>query len=105
MHSNKKYFLFPKPLLTHLLFLFYFISSIVKQTILKDMKKVDNLSIPIFKLYVYEVGDFLSIIPYLIIKKKIRSQNIKRSNDNNGKEGNDLIYNNYEIGLLNKKKK
>ena len=53
MNSNKKYCLFPKPQLKHLLFLFYFISSIVKQYIFKDMKEDDNLSIPIFKLYIY----------------------------------------------------
>ena len=53
MNSNKKCCLFPKPQLKHLLFLFYFISSIVKQYIFKDMKEDYNLSIPIFKLYIY----------------------------------------------------
>ena len=71
MNANKKYFLFPKPRLNHLLYLFYFISSLVKQYNLKVLKdKEKNLSIPIFKLYVYEISDFLSIIPYQIIKKK-----------------------------------
>ena len=74
MDSNKKYCLFPKPHFKHLLFLCYFISSLVKQFIIKGMKRIENLSIPIFKLYVYEIGDLLSLIPYLIIKKKIKAK-------------------------------
>ena len=105
MNSNKKYFLFPKPHLNHLLFSFYFISSLLKQYIFKLMKKVDNLSIPVFKLYIYEIGDFLSVIPYLIIKKKTKSQNIKKSIDNNDNESNDLIYNDYKIEIFNKMKR
>ena len=80
MNSKKiKYFLFPKPSLNHLLFLFYFISSILKQALLKDIKGKDNLSIPIFKLYVYNIGDLLSSIPLLLRKKKT----ITKSKDNN----------------------
>ena len=75
MNSNKKYFLFPKPRLALLLFLGYFLSSMVKQYILKDMKEQKNLSIPIFKLYGYVIADFLSLIPYLIIKKATKSKN------------------------------
>ena len=80
MNSSKKYCLFPKPQLKHLLFLFYFISSIVKQYIFKDMKEDDNLSIPIFKLYIYIIGDLLSLIPYLIIKYKTKSNKSVDSN-------------------------
>ena len=109
MNTNKKYILFPKPRLNHLLFLFYFISSLVKQYILKGMKEgngEDNLSIPIFKLYVYEIGDFLAIIPYQIIKKKIKSKNIEKSIDsNNNEEKNDLIYNDNKIEIFSRMKK
>ena len=77
MNSNKKYCLFPKPHLTHLLFLFYFLSSVVKQYILKGIKKDKaNFSIPIFKLYIHEIGDFLSIIPYIILKIKTKSHRL-----------------------------
>ena len=75
MNSNKKYCLFPKPHFNHFLFLFYFISAMVKQYIFKDTKKINNLSVPIFKLYIFNIGDFLSIIPYLILKEKTKSNN------------------------------
>ena len=85
MNSNKKYCLFPKPHLTHLLFLFYFLSSVVKQYILKGIKKDKaNFSIPIFKLYIHEIGDFLSIIPYIILKIKTKSHSyLKKLNTYN----------------------
>ena len=93
--KKKKYILFVKPRLIHLLFLFYFICSIIKQTILKDIKEKNNLSIPILKLYVYDIGDFISLIPLLVIKIKSKSKN--NDNDinnsrNNSKEGLDYIY-------------
>ena len=77
MDSNKKYCLFPKPHFNHFLFLFYFISAMVKQYIFKGTKKINNLSVPIFKLYIFNIGDFLSIIPYLILKEKTKSNNNK----------------------------
>ena len=80
MNSKKKYFLFPKPHCNHFLFLLYFIVSIIKQTILKDFKSKDNLSIPIFKLYIYDIGDFLSLIPYLVLRKKTKSKNKGENN-------------------------
>ena len=89
MNLNKKYLLFPKPRLSHLLFLFYFISSVVKQGLLKYFKEEDHLSIPVFKLYIYDIGDFISLIPYLILKKKSKSDNniIQTINDNNKETG------------------
>ena len=74
MKPKIKRFLFEKPHINHFLYLFFFVSSVVKQIIFKDIKGKDNLSIPIFKLYIYDIGDFLSFIPYLIIKKKSKSQ-------------------------------
>ena len=84
MNSNKKYCLFPKPHFNHFLFLFYFISAMVRQYIFKGTKSIDSISVPIFKLYVLNIGDFLSIIPYLIIRKKTKSHNaelIKKKNN------------------------
>ena len=74
MKPKIKHLLFEKPHMNHFLFLVFFVSSIVKQIIFKDIKDKNNLSIPIFKLYIYDIGDFFSIIPYLIIKKKSKSQ-------------------------------
>ena len=68
--------------------MFYFLSSVIKQTILKNFKDEDSLAIPVFKLYLYDIGDFLSLIPYLILKKKSKSENdiTQSSNDNNNEE-------------------
>ena len=105
MNSDKKYFLFPKPHFNHLFFIFYFISSLAKQYILRDMKEQDNLSIPIFKLYIYEIGDFFAAIPYLIIKKKTKSQNITKLINKDNKEKDDFIYNDIKIEMYNKTKR
>ena len=56
----------------------------VRQYIFKGTKSIDSISVPIFKLYVLNIGDFLSIIPYLIIRKKTKSHNaelIKKKNN------------------------
>ena len=74
MKPKIKCVLFEKPHINHILFLFFFISSLVKQYILKIVKEDDNLSIPVFKLYIYDIGDFLSLIPYIIIKIKSKSK-------------------------------
>ena len=103
LSKKKKYILFVKPRLIHLLFLFYFICSIIKQTILKNIKEKDNLSIPIFKLYVYDIGDFISLIPLLVIKKKSKPKNNDNSRSNS-KEGLDYIYTG-EIGYEYQKNK
>ena len=99
MNSNKKYCLFPKPHLYHLLYLFYLIASIAKKIILNSTKEDrTNLSLPIFKLYVHEIGDFLSIIPYLILKKKIKS-------NKDTKSANKLIAKYFYIDIFKKMKK
>ena len=109
MSSKQKYCLFPKPQFNHLLFLFYFISAMLKVNLFKGTKYINNISVPFFKLFVCNIGDLLSIIPYLILKKKVKSNNISKSinndNDNNSKENSDLIYNDYKIVQFTKKKK
>ena len=74
MKPKIKRVLFEKPHINHILFLFFFISSLIKQYILKASKEEENLAIPIFKLYIYDIGDFFSLIPYLIIKRKSKSK-------------------------------
>ena len=105
--SNKKYIIFPKPHFNHFLFLFFFISSVLKQYILKDIKGKNNLSIPIFKLYVYDIGDFISLIPYLIIRKKARTQNnnIENLTVQNTKEDINSNLSNSKMKELNRKKR
>ena len=110
MFLKKKYCLFPKPQFNHFLFLFYFASAMVKQYIFRGIKNTnDNIETPFFKLYVHEIGDLLSIIPYLILKKKTKLNNdrelIYNNNDNDIKENSELIYNDYKIVQFKKKQK
>ena len=88
-----KHFLFPKPHINYLLFLVFFVSSIIKQIIFKDIKGKDNLSIPVFKLYIYDLGDFFSLIPYLIIKKKSKSKIPDEEKRRKSEEDINYIYN------------
>ena len=92
MKPKIKRFLFEKPHINHFLYLFFFVSSIVKQIIFKDIKGKDNLSIPIFKLYIYDIGDFLSFIPYLIIKKKSKSKIPEEEKEKRLKSAEDINY-------------
>ena len=92
MKPKIKRFLFEKPHINHFLYLFFFVSSIVKQIIFKDIKGKDNLSIPIFKLYIYDIGDFLSFIPYLIIKKKSKSKIPDEEKEKRLKSAEDINY-------------
>jgi len=107
MNQKIKRFLFPKPNINHLLFLIFFVSSVVKQIIFKDIKGKDNLSIPIFKLYIYDIGDFLSFIPYLIIKKKSKSKIPDEEKEKRHKSAEDInyIYNDKIKTELKKNKK
>ena len=91
MKPKIKRVLFEKPHINHILFLFFFISSLVKQYILKIVKEDDNLSIPVFKLYIYDIGDFLSLIPYIIIK--IKSKSKVREKRHKSEEEINYIYN------------
>lgn len=72
--KKKKYFLFPKPHLIHLLFLIFFISSFAKKFVQIFLEGKESLALEFFKLYVYNFGDFLTIIPFLIIKKRSKQK-------------------------------
>ena len=87
-----KHFLFPKPHINYLYFLVFFICSIIKQIIFKDIKDKDNLAIPVFKLYIYDIGDFFSLIPYLIIKRKSKSKIPIEEREKRKKSQDDINY-------------
>ena len=76
--KKKKYFLFSKLQLKHLLFLFFFIISSCKRTAQIFLEKNQKLSIDFLKLYLYDIGDFLSVIPYIIMKKGMESEKISK---------------------------
>ena len=77
--KKKKYFFFPKFQLYHLLFLAFFITSFIKKGMQTYFEKNQKLAIEFLKLYMYDIGDFFSIIPYKITKRRT---NIIKSNPN-----------------------
>ena len=78
---SKKYILFPKLSLKHLLFLFFFIISISKKIGQTYFEKNHRIAIEFLQLYMSNLGDMLTIIPYLIMKKRIGKE--KGGIDNN----------------------
>ena len=89
--KKKKYFLFPKLEKKHLLFLFFFLVSLLKKTAQTYFEQKQTLAKDFLKLYMYNVGDFLSIIPFLIMKKKEKVKSI----NNNERIQNDDISNDF----------
>ena len=79
--KNEKYFYFPEFHLKHFLFLVFFLFTCVKKGIQIFFELDQKISIEFIKLYIYDFGDFLSIIPLLIIKKRMNN-NIIKSNQN-----------------------
>lgn len=71
--KKKKYFLFPKLHFKHLLFLFFFIIACIKKGIQIFFEQDQRISIEFIKLYIYDFGDFLSIIPLIITQKRTKN--------------------------------
>jgi len=85
--EKKKYFLFPKLYSKHLLFLYFFIISCFKRGIQIFFEKEQKLAIEFIELYLFDLGDFLSIIPLLIMKKRMKDE---RKNNNKTKIPNTI---------------
>ena len=75
--KEKKYIYFPQLHLKHFLFLFFFIVSFIKKTAQALFEKNQRIAIEFLKLYMYDIGDMLSIIPYIIMKKRMKNQKIE----------------------------
>ena len=73
MQKRKKYILFPKLHLKHFLFLIFFIIACIKKGVQIYFEQNQRIAIEFLKLYMYEIGDLLTIIPYLILKKRIKN--------------------------------
>ena len=100
--KKNKYFFFEKPHLNHILFLLYFLISLAENSIGDIFETTNNISTPFFEVYIYNLSDFLSIIPFLIIKARIRKKNpFKTFTTMHSNMELDLIYNNR--ALENKK--
>ena len=70
---KKKYLLFPKLDLKHLLFLFFLIVACIKKGVQVYFEQNQRLAVEFLKLYMYNIGDFLSIIPFLIMKARMKN--------------------------------
>jgi len=95
--NKKKYIFFSKLQPRHLLFLFFFIISCIKSGMQLHLSKNKGIGIEFLKLYMYNFGDFLTIIPFLIVKKRVKTEKEAISTENTVAEKNfELIYNNEE---------
>ena len=79
-NQKKKYFIFPKLHFKHLLFLFFLIIAFIKKGIEIYFEENQRLAVEFIKLYIYNIGDFLTIIPYIIMRKRMK---IGEENNNN----------------------
>ena len=108
-----KKIIFQKCHLNNLYFLFYIIFAFINVLIdYNFFKDEDNSSLPkkiLTNLYIPNLSDFFAIIPYLIrkrlVKKKEGNINDIKIEDNNNSNESNLIYNDYNISVTNKKKK
>ena len=71
-NQKKKYFIFPKLHFKHLLFLFFLIIAFIKKGIEIYFEENQRLAVEFIKLYIYNIGDFFTIIPYIIMRKRMK---------------------------------
>ena len=96
MESKKKYLFFQKFRLTHLLFLIFLIIALIKKAVQLYFDNSPKLAIDFLKLYLYDIGDFLSMIPLLILKKNIKNNNTFK----NAKEGEEPYERQVDINYI-----
>ena len=65
------------------LFLAFFLFICAKRGIQIVFKIEKSIPIEFIKLFIYDFGDFLSIIPLIIMKKRMKSKNESNLNGNN----------------------
>ena len=98
MAKKTKYLLFPKLHLKHLLFLFFFVISCIKKGMQIYFEQNQRIEIEFLKLYIYDFGDFLSIIPLIIMKKRMKNKKIEEkivddTQSDTSRSNIDYIYN------------
>ena len=93
--KKKKYLIFPKLHLKHILFLFFFIIACIKRWVQLHFEKEGRIEIAFLNLYIYDIGDFLTIIPFFIVEKRSQSQRANNASKNNKSDINiKYLYNN-----------
>lgn len=90
---DNKYIIFTKPHLKHLLFLLFFLISSIKKNIQSYFSKYSQTSVEFLGLYLFNLGDFISIIPYCIVRKRMKKEKNIITRNNNTIVGNiDNLY-------------
>lgn len=89
---NKKYLLFPKPHFKHCFLLFFFLASLIKKTFQINFELKKSKALEFFKLYIYNAGDLINVIPYLIIRKRTKDKKIKVNDLLNPKNEDQISY-------------
>ena len=77
---SKKYILFQKLHLRHFLFLAFFIVSFLKKTVQTFFEINQKIALEFLQLYMFNLGDMLSVIPYKIMKKRMKKEKIEIDN-------------------------
>ena len=77
---SKKYILFQKLHLRHFLFLAFFIVSFLKKTVQTFFEIKQKIALEFLQLYMFNLGDMLSVIPYKIMKKRMKREKIEIDN-------------------------
>ena len=72
--EKKEIFFFPKPHLNHLLFLLFFVISILKQYVDRLFPQESKIPAELLAIYIYNLSDFFSIIPYFILKHRTKGK-------------------------------
>lgn len=93
---KKKYFLFAKPHKNHLLFLLFLIVPPLKQYIKTLLSENSRIVQQFLELNLYNIGDLISIIPFLIVKKRTSSIKMKLDSNKENPQNDDFIFNNPE---------
>ena len=74
------------------LFLAFFLFICAKRGIQIVFKIEKSIPIEFIKLFIYDFGDFLSIIPLIIMKKRMKSENESNPNGNNADDRDNNSY-------------
>ena len=98
LKKEKYCFFCPRLEFKHFLFLFFFLVSLIKKTVQTFFEKNQKLAVDFLKLYLYDIGDFLSIIPYIIMKYRTKSKKTKLHINNNKMNINSVSIVNDNIG-------
>ena len=79
-----KYLIFSELNRNHFLFLSYFIISIIREIVNKYITSTKDVVHTFHRYYIYSLSDFLSIIPVIIIKLRVKGISKNKSKQDNG---------------------